>query len=219
MEANLHPQTKAKEKATDATEAPEGAAGNATPNPEPETKQEAEQEALANLLKRAEEGDRSVLPELCKALDADKRLWQTYGDLAQHAEAALGMLVAGENLLLAESLKRTLRSMKEELGGPSPSPLERLLVERVTATWLQTNYYDGMMAQLKGTKNAQWKVIERQQDAANRRHQGAIKSLATVRKLLTPAPSPLEIARRMDMPESVARRSREGFAGKVLVPN
>jgi hypothetical protein len=65
----------------------------------------------------------------------------------------------------------------------------------------------------------QWKLIERQQDAANRRHLAAIKALATVRELLTPAPSPLDIARRMDMPESIVRRSRAGIAGKVLVPN
>jgi hypothetical protein len=212
MHTNPIPQPEASTATTDTMEARESSPNDATPNP----KAPAEQEALALLLKRAEEGDRSVLPELCAALDADKRLWKTYGNLALQAEAALGMLATGENLLLAESLKRTLRSMKDELCGPSPFELERLLVERVTATWLRVNFYDGLIAQAKDTTTARWKLLERQQDAAGRRHSAATKTLATVRKLLTPAPSPLEISRRMD---SVGRRSREGFAGKVLVPN
>jgi hypothetical protein len=196
-----------------------GSPGNARTDAQAEANRRSEQEDLAHLLERAEKGDRAVLPELCAALDADKRLWKTYGDLAQHAEAALGMLVAGNNLLLAESLKRTLSAMKTELGGQVPSPLERLLIERVTATWLQVNYFDGLVAQAKETKNAHWRVLERHRDSAGRRHLAAIKALATIRKLLAPAPSPLEIASRMNVPESVARRSREGFAGKVLVPN
>lgn len=215
MDTVLHPQAETKQATSHTTEAHEGAPVNANPNSQADT----EQEDMALLLERAKKGDRSVLPKLREALDADPRIWQDYGDLAQQSEASLIVLAAGENILLAESLQRKLRVLKEDLGGPSPSPLERLLLERVTATWLQTNYYDGLMAQTKGTKDAHWKLLERQQDAANRRHQAAIKALATVRKLLTPVLSPIDIARRMDIPESVAHRCREGFAGKVLVPN
>ena len=57
------------------------------------------QDELARLLKRAEQGDRSVLPELRKALNTDANLWQHYGDLAAQAEAALILLAAGKNLL------------------------------------------------------------------------------------------------------------------------
>jgi hypothetical protein len=38
-------------------------------------------------------------------------------------------------------------------------------------------------------------VLQRQQDAAHRRHLAGIKQLAVVRKLLRPAPSPLELLR------------------------
>ena len=115
-----------------------------------EAEQRAEMDELAPLLKRAEAGDRSVLPQLQRALDGNPDLWRGYGDLAAHAEASLAMLAAGPNLLLAESLKRKLAALKAELGGESPSPLEKLLVERVTATWLQTNYHDGLLAQAAG---------------------------------------------------------------------
>jgi hypothetical protein len=164
-----------------------------TPSEYRETDLQRVQDELARLLKRAEQGDRSVLPELRKALAADANLWQQYGDLAAQAEASLILLAAGNNLLLAESLQRKLKALKDELGGESPSPLERLLVERATATWLQVNYFDGLLAQAKGANEAQARMLQRHQDAAHRRHLTALKTLATVRKLLKPAPSTLEL--------------------------
>ena len=166
------------------------------PNEPSEVGQESQKgDLLAQLLKRAEAGDRSVLPQLRRALDSDPDLWRAYGDLAAHAEASLAMLAAGPNLLLAESLKRKLAALKAELGGESPSPLERLLVERITATWLQVNYHDGLLAQAAGAGEARLKALRQQQDAAHRRHLAAIKQLAVVRRLLRPAPSPVEMLR------------------------
>ena len=165
------------------------------PNEPSEADRRAGQADLAQLLKRAEAGDRSVLPELRRALDRDDALWRGYGDLAAHAEASLAMLAAGPNLFLAESLKRKLAELKAEVGGESPSPLERLLVERVTASWLQTNYYDGLLAQAAGAGEARLRALQRLQDAAHRRHLAGIKQLAVVRRLLRPAPSPLELLR------------------------
>jgi hypothetical protein len=160
---------------------------------------------LEALLQRAEKGDVAVLPELRKALDADADLWRHYGDLALQAEASLIKLAAGVNLLLAESLQRSLKALKDELCGGSVSPLERLLVERVTATWLQTAYADGLAAQPAGGGEARLKAIQRLQDAASRRHLAALKTLATIRKLLTPAVSPLQIASRMGGKEPPTR--------------
>jgi hypothetical protein len=83
--------------------------------------------------------------------------------------------------------------MTKELGGDSPSPLERLLVERVTATLPKVNYFSGLMAQAVSAGEARMKLIEWHHDAAHRRHRTAIKTLAIVRKLLRPAPSPLQL--------------------------
>lgn len=185
----------------------------------PETDLKDAQAAMAALLKRAERGDSSVLPELRKALDADARLWQSYGDLALQAEASLGLLAAGTNLLLGESLRRKLSALKKELAGESPSPLERLLVDSVAATWLQVYYYDGLMSQLKGSPDARAKMIQQERDAAHRRHLVSIKTLATVRKLLTPALSPVDVASRLDRAVPGFRRDRESIAGTVPVSN
>jgi hypothetical protein len=180
------------------------------PDEPSEADQRAEKDVLAQLLKRAEAGDRGALPELRRVLDGDPELWRAYGDLAAHAEVSLAMLAAGPNLLMAESLKRKLAELKAELGGESPSPLERLLVERVTATWLQTNYHDGLVAQAAGAGEARLRALQRLQDAAHRRHLAAIKQLAVVRRLLRPAPSPLELLRAVGETSPGPAASRRG---------
>ena len=176
--------------------------------PHPDPRSDPPEEALAQLLKKAEQGDRTVLPQLRAALAADSSLWRSYGDLALQAEAALVQLAAGANLLLAEALQRKLQALKDEVGGRSSSPLERLLVERVSTTWLQLTYYDCLSAQATGASEARLKLLLRQQESAHRRHLAALRTLATVRKLLTPAPSPLQLAAGLQEKAVVAGRLR-----------
>ena len=180
------------------------------PNEPSEADQRAGQADLAQLLKKAEAGDRSVLPQLRRALDGDPDLWRGYGNLAAHAEASLAMLAAGPNLLLAESLRRKLAELKAELGGESPSPLEKLLAERITATWLQVAYFDALLAQAAGAGEARLRALQRLQDAAHRRHLAAIKQLAVVRRLLRPAPSPLELLAPVGETSAPAATRRAG---------
>jgi hypothetical protein len=188
-------------------------------NERTESAADAAHEELTALLRRAEQGDRSVEPAMQQALCEHPSIWRHYGDLAAQAEAALVTLAAGANLLLAESLTRKLAEMRRELGGESPSPLEALLVRRVTATWLQISYLDALRAQAAGAGEARLRMLQAQQDAAHRRHLTAVKTLATVRKLLTPSLSPVEIATRLDRPARTGPRVRAGVAGAVPAHN
>jgi hypothetical protein len=176
--------------------------------PHPDSPRDPDAEELAQLLEKAEQGDRTVLPQLRAALAADSSLWRSYGDLALQAEASLVQLAAGTNLLLAEALPRQLQALKDELGGRSSSPLERLLVERVSTTWLQVTYFDCLSAQATGASEARLKTRLRQQESAHRRHLSALRTLATVRKLLTPSPSPLQIATGLEEKAVLAGRIR-----------
>jgi hypothetical protein len=116
-------------------------------------------------------------------------------------------LVSGQDLLLAECLTRQVEALTTEVVGASPSPMERLLAERAAICWLQASYYDGLLTQTKDCSLAQARQLRQQQDAAHRRYLNAIKTLATVRKLLTPAAtvrklltparSPVEIASKL----------------------
>jgi hypothetical protein len=153
---------------------------------------------LQELVQRAQQGDTTVLPELKEALDADASIWQTYGDLAFQARAAWLSMLAGKDLLLYESVERKLDELRAELAGPDPSPLEKLLVERVAACWLQTMYADALYAQAKGPGATPGVLRElmRKQESSQRKYLAAIKELALVRKLLKPAVSPVDLAMR-----------------------
>jgi hypothetical protein len=158
-------------------------------------------ERLQALVRRAEQGDESALPTLRAALDANPWIWERYGDLAQQSQAAWLQLIAGPNLLLREAVERKAEQLRAELAGPEPSPLERLLVERVVACWLQVQYADAAYAQLQGPNPAQHSAALKRQAGAQQRYLYAIKTLATVRKLLRPALSPVDLALR-PIPES-----------------
>src|SRR4051812_8117097 len=101
---------------------------------------------LRGLLDRARRGDADALPALRAALDEHPGIWRHCGDLAAHAERAWIALAAGPDLLLREALGRRLTALKADLAGTNPTPLERLLVDRVAATWLQVAYADAAAA-------------------------------------------------------------------------
>lgn len=126
-----------------------------------------------------------------QAQDQAPTLWQGYEDLSLQAEGALVKLASGANLLLGESLMRKLAAVKAELMGEAASPLEKLLAGRIAACWLQVSCYNALMVQNKQATPAQIKQLQQQQDSAHRRYLAALKTLAAIRKLLTPARSPV----------------------------
>jgi hypothetical protein len=149
---------------------------------------------------------------LRQALDADASLWEHCGDLAATAEEAWLALLTGQDLMARESVRRKLDAMRAELGGPGPSPLEKLLVGRVVACWLQVHYADALYAQARGPQTTMVALQEmtRRQESSQRRYLAAIKQLALVRKLIRPAPSPLDVAAkalREGPPEKTASRA------------
>ncbi len=88
-------------------------------------------------------------------------------------------------MLVRQSLMRKVADMKVELGGPVAPPSERLLVDRVVATWLLLAQADMAIARLKGggASIAQLDLMQRHQERAQRSHLAAIKALATVHRL------------------------------------
>jgi hypothetical protein len=85
-----------------------------------------------------------------------------------------------------ESLIAKAASLRAELAGPNSSPLNRLLVERVIACWLQVYYADAIVGATEQCTFAQGDYNQRQQDRAHRRFLSAIKTLATVCRLALP---------------------------------
>lgn len=140
------------------------------------------------LIEKAERGDKAAVSMLKELFDEKHELWEEVGNLAIQAERAMVITAAGDNKLLKEALYRKLESMKEELAGPAPTPLELLLVERVLVCWLHAHYADTIYAQNMKDLSREWgDYYQRRQDRAQRRYLSAIRTLAQVRRLLIPA--------------------------------
>jgi hypothetical protein len=82
---------------------------------------------VKKLLRKAEKGDTTVLPALRTWMDRTPGYWETVGDLAQTARQSLSQTISGDNLLVQEAYVRKCAALTQELAGPQPSPLERLL--------------------------------------------------------------------------------------------
>ena len=180
------------------------------------------------LLERARGGDHLAMPALRAALDDHPEIWARYGDLAAHARAAVIDLVAGTDLGFREALSRKADALIEELAGPGASPLERLLAERVSASWLRVHHADVMEARAAGDSLAQATFARKRVDASHRGFLAAITALATVRCLLpatvevvaaaTTSSSKPAVARHADSTDDGAARgdgSRDGAGAGV----
>jgi len=142
---------------------------------------------LRELSDRVNSGERSALLELRAALD--KYPWMSSamgGNLAYQAETSLVNAMFDDQIAAKEALQRELEKKRAVLSGENPTPIERLLIERVTSCWLQVQHADLVVAQSKNVSHASGDYHQRRQDRANRRYLAAVKSLATVRRLALP---------------------------------
>jgi hypothetical protein len=137
------------------------------------------------IMKRAELGDTSVVPALRTMLREDDDELLDAGHLAR---MALARAAAREgDLLTREIYIRQMEKDAEELAGPNPSPLEKVLAERVAISRFRCYYYECLcvMGLRKDTLNLddhKHKRLAR----AQRDFLSACRALAQVRKLELP---------------------------------
>ncbi len=144
-------------------------------------------EAILEIVELAQSGDAEAMPALQNILDRMPSIRKALGaDLERAVENSISKLLGNQDLAFREAIKRKLSALREELEGPSPSPTERLLVDRIVACWLQVQDADLRYAQGNECSFAQADYHMRRQDRAHRRFLSAMKTLATVRKLGLP---------------------------------
>jgi hypothetical protein len=141
---------------------------------------------LRELVEEAEKGTKEAVPEIRQILDDHPHLCWKIMDLSRLSEGLFVQKMSrDEDLASKEAMGRQLACMREEVAGDNPSPLERLLAERVVATWLQVQFFEGIYASsmFKNMTFAQADYHHRRIDKAHRRHLSAVKSLAQIRKM------------------------------------
>jgi hypothetical protein len=141
---------------------------------------------LRDLSDRAQGGDKEAALEIRKVLDGTPDLaWLFVKGPAKMTESALiDTFTKDEDLASKELLRHQLESMRVEVAGENPSALERLLAERVVATWLEVQLFAGLYAMgMKNETFSQGEYRQKQVDGAHRRHLSAVKALAQIRKM------------------------------------
>jgi hypothetical protein len=126
------------------------------------------------------------MPALRKLLKDPAAVDMLGGDLAKQSQLALINKFSGQNLLFKESLIRKLGLLREELAGPNPTPLERLLVERIVACWLHLHQLEMIYASKEGMSLELENHYQSSISSAQKRYLASIKTLALVRKLVVP---------------------------------
>lgn len=140
---------------------------------------------LRGLVAEAKRGNAEVLPQIRRILHANPQIARHFGDLAGQVEAKWIGMLAGNDSCVRESLARRVDELRAELLGEQTSPLERLLVERIVASWLQVKYFDTAVSLATvGVPTTQARFLDQQLHRAQKRHTEAIRALAEVRKLL-----------------------------------
>jgi hypothetical protein len=140
---------------------------------------------VQKLIKRAQQGDEKTLPMLQELLK-ETYLVELCGNIAAHAEQALLRRYSGKDLAVNEGLRRKLDSLRAELAGPTPTPLERLLVERIVTCWLHLHHLEAVYANKESMTLDLGTYYQRSLSSAQKRYLSAIKTLAVVRKLALP---------------------------------
>jgi hypothetical protein len=144
-------------------------------------------EEMNEVIKRSQSGDKEVLPVLRLMLEHVPEICDTLGaNLEQTVEDMICSSLGGEeNLGFQEAIRRKMAVMRSELEGPMPSPIERLLVERIVACWLQVQEAD-LCASNFNSGGPKGRFFMKRQDRAHRRFLSAVKTLATIRKMALP---------------------------------
>ncbi len=143
-------------------------------------------ERLREFTKKAEKGDKKAVPDIREILRESPELaWRImdYGKLAEWH--FIERMTKDKDFGLKEVLTLQLAAMREEIAGESPSPLERLLAERVVATWLQIQLFEGLYAagMYQSMSVKQGNYQQKRLDRAHRNHLSAIRTLAQIRKM------------------------------------
>src|SRR5262249_23157158 len=140
-----------------------------------------EGDEMRDLLRRAAEGDESTLPVVRECLKRPGAL-EAYGDMGRTAQRELIKVFTRHNLVHREALLARSELLREELAGPAPTPLERLLAERIVACLLHLDYLElNYSHQVEQGNLKDMKTYLLYEGCINRAHQrtlAAIKTLA-----------------------------------------
>ena len=144
-------------------------------------------DTLKSLVQQAQQGDTSILPRIRTLLDQVPALWNESRVLAHQVEKAWTNALSGPDLMSREIIAREVEGLRSQFLGPYPTPLEKLLVDRICVCWLALQH-----TELHAARRFNERAVvltpseEHRLDKVHHRFLTAVRELARVRKLLQP---------------------------------
>ena len=148
--------------------------------------EEARYNEMMSLIRRAENGDESAMKELRAVYDEVPVLWEQTGDMAAQALRSIARRIGGKNLVVQESIQRKCKTLRADLAGANPTPLESLLADRIVVCWLALQQAELSYSSADSLTLDQAAFTQKRISAAHNRYLTAIRTLAQVRRLAVP---------------------------------
>ena len=145
--------------------------GQLASQPTPETVLDRARELLA----ARETGDQTAESELTGLLDRFPGLMHRMGDAAGLARAKWVSLIVGKDPVFMAATVKKLEHMRSQYPVDG-SPVGKLLVERILATWLQLTFFEGKMAAVNQNDFKTFGFFCSRQQKAHRQHLQAIRA-------------------------------------------
>jgi hypothetical protein len=144
---------------------------------------------LRKLIDQANKGNTQAYDQIRALLPTVTAQWAHLGDMAANAREQFIKVASGEKALFTQELfRRQCATLTRELAGTNPTPLERLLVDRIVLCWLHLHYAENIYVQaMHELTITQATYHQRRLSLAQSRYLSAIRTLAQVRRLQVPA--------------------------------
>ena len=127
----------------------------------------SQEKRIHRLEEKAQQGDKKALKAFEALPDANQYLMEVYGELGQHTHQHLIESYLKDNEMFKRGVALKAEALQRELEGPDRSALERLLVERVVACWIDTNMVDRIVTNVQaGSEESlyRWTFYQKWQD-------------------------------------------------------
>ena len=137
-------------------------------------------ELFQHLVKQADRGNRDAADQLRQIIRSHRDIWDTVGNLTKHIEQSLIDMISGDNLVLGESLRVKVDDLRDSLRGEVEDDVDRLLVDHIVVTWLETQHT--RMAAIQPQQHIRdARFWDDRYERANTRFLAAIRELIRVR--------------------------------------
>lgn len=165
-------------------------------------------------VKLANSGSKTAIAELRQELTGPKAnaILGCCGDMAFQAQESLLVAMLGELEGTKTCVRENMKQMRVELGWGESSALERILIERIVATWLDLYFAEVVQNQWKGGSIPEGKYKQYRLDRSHRRHLSAVKMLATVRKMALPLL--VDIKAEINVSQIQTNEAKQTFASR-----